>query len=43
MKLHYLLRDIDPVIWRRVHARATAERSTIRQWIFRAILAALSA
>lgn len=42
MKLHYLLRDIDPAVWRRVHTAAKRERSTIRQWVFRAILAALS-
>lgn len=42
-KLHYLLRDIDRTLWRRVHLAAEREGQTVRQWVFRAILAALHA
>ncbi len=40
--LAYILRNIDPALWRAVKKQAAADGQTIRQFIFRALRLALA-
>lgn len=37
----FILRNIDPALWKAVKRSAAADHLTVRQWVFRAIRLAL--